>query len=317
MAIEIAGCACKGVPGNSGNPTGVKPFGKTVVIVRVPLRATDGTRNCLDLTSPTLGQDYLDKVNHPDPSKRWYPFNDVKSVTYEEADPLTQTLEDGSNFITGKGVKKVAFAVYGVSEQYFNKTSEMCSEEGLVAIDLCGNMRGQLEGTNLYPRPLNEQSFFAKYMDATDTVRAHVSYTVDYSLLTNDGNQWMLTATNFSDVAGLNPVQVYGMIDVRWSIVTVDSTTQVTVLGLYDYGDAALHLPWLGALPADFTLTNKTTPAVLVPSLADPDPVIKGQYQLTFTLQPAGNLIDVDSFRAATISGVNGFEGIEAEFTAI
>jgi hypothetical protein len=314
--LEISGCTCLGHPGNSGKPA-VKAFGVTVGLYRVPLRAKDGTRNGLDLTSLTLGQDLLNAINHDDPTKRWYPYQELKEITYEEADPLTQTLANGENFITQKGIKKVSYASFGVTEQYFNKTSTMCVEEGLVLIDNCGNIKGQLEGTDFYPRPVNNLSYFAKFMNATDTVKSHIMYTVDYSILTNDGDQWMIGFANFNDVVGLNPARLLGMIDVRFSIVSVDSSTQVTVDGMFDFGDAVAPKAWVGALPADFFLTNKTTPAVIIPTVADPDPIVDGRYQLTFTLQPATNLIDVDALRAATGNGLNGFEGIATEFEAI
>lgn len=314
--LEISGCTCLGAPGNSGNPA-VKAFGVTAGLYRVPLTAKDGTRNGLVLTSATLGADILAAINHVDPTKRWYPYQAIKSVTYDEGDPIQQTLENGENFITQKGIKKVTYAAYGVTEQYFNKTSTMCVEEGLVLIDICGNIKGQKEGANFYPRPVNNLSFFAKFMNATDTVKAHIMYTVDYSILTNDGDQWMLGSANFSDVPGLNPARLLGMIDVRMSIFNVDSATSVTVDALYDFGDAAAPKPWVGALAADFFLTNKTTPATLTPTLATPDPVVEGRYQLTFVAQTLADKVDADAYRAASGNGVNGFEGIAAEFEII
>ena len=315
--LEIAGCTCLGHPGNSGKPA-VKAFGVTAGLYRVPLRAADGTRNGLDLTSPTLGQDLLDRINHVDPTKRWYPYQEVKSVTFDEGDPIQQTLENGENFNTQVGIKKVTYAAFGVTEQYFNKTSTMCVEEGLVLLDKCGNIKGQLEGTDLFPRPVNHLSFFAKFMNATDTIKSHILYTVDYSILTNDGDQWMVGFANFNDVVGLNPAKLLGMIDVRFAIVSVDSSTQVTIDSTFDFGDAVTPKPWVGALAADFFLINKTTPAApVVPSLADPIAGFPGRYQLTFTAQTPADLVDVDAFRAATGNGLNGFEGIAEEFTAI
>ena len=65
----------------------------------------------------------------------------------------------------------------------------------------------------------------------------------------------------------------------QWAVTNFDEDT------VFDFGDAAVPKPWVGALAADFFLTNKTTPATVVPSLADPDPVIEGRYQLTFAAQ--------------------------------
>lgn len=315
--LEISGCSCLGSPGNSGKPA-VKAFGVTAGLYRVPLRANDGTRNGLDLTSSTLGQDLLDRINNVDPTKRWYPFQEIKSVTFEEADPLTQTLENNENFITQVGIKKVTYAAFGVTEQYFDKTSTMCVEEGLVLIDVCGNIKGQLEGTDLFPRPVNNLSFFAKFMNATDTVKSHILYTVDYSILTNDGDQWMVGFENFNDVVGLNPAKLLGMIDVRFNVLSVDSSTQLTLDAVFDFGDAVSPNPWVGAIATDFFLINKTTPAApVVPSLADPIAGFPGRYQLTFTAQGVGDKVDIDAFRAAAGNGVNGFEGIAEEFTTI
>ena len=255
-------------------------------------------------------------VKITDSSIRAYPNHELKAVTQEEGHQDTETARDNEKFITRRNVKTLTFEVWNVSEQYFAKTQEQCTQFGLFFVDLCDNLKGQKEGDFLYPRPVNENSFFAKYIDSTDTTGAKVMYTMDYGILTNDGDQWMLQASNFDD-ASISAGDLLGMIDVRFSIVSVDSNVTVTVDSVFDYGDAAAPKPWVGALAADFTLTNKTTPAVVVPTLATPDPVIDGRYQLTFTLQPAGDLVDVDAFRAATGNLLNGFEGIAAEFTAI
>jgi hypothetical protein len=51
--------------------------------------------------------------------------------------------------------------------------------------------------------------------------------------------------------------------------------------------------------------------------LATPDPVVEGRYQLTFVAQTLADKVDADAYRAASGNGVNGFEGIAAEFEII
>jgi len=312
--MAIAGCECGGRLGNSGFPD-VKPFGLTVGFVMVPIRAKDGTRNGLDMTSLTLGQDYLDLLNNQDPSKKGYPYLRLVNVTHEEADATFETFDNGERTKTRDGIKTIKFEVPGVTNQFYKKTSEACVDFGLLAIDGCGNLKGQLEGTMLYPRPVNRGSFNSTFIDAVADATTKVMFEMDYGFVTNDGDQWMVAQSDFLPV--IDPLEGLGMIDVQFPTIVVGSATEITVNASFCYGFANAKTPWTGALAADFSLTNITTPAVIVVATAVESLVTPGEYVITFLLQTTNDVVELDAFRAATGSLVNGYEGEETTFVAL
>jgi hypothetical protein len=313
--MAVAGCLCTGKLGNTGIPGGIKPFGITSGIVMVPIRAKDGTRNGLDRTSATLGQDWLDLLNNPDPSKRGYPYLDLKNVVHEETDPNFEEDDKGERKKTRDGIKRITYEKWEVNEQFFDKTSAACVEFGIYEIDDCGNIKGQLEGDNLFPRPANKGSFDAKFINATADLGSKVMFTVDYKFITNDGNQWMLLQSDFISV--VDPLEGLGMIDVQFTTIVVDSATEITVQCDFQYGPANALFPFTGAIAADFSLLNITTPAVIVVATAVESLTVPGEYAITFLAQTTNDVVELDEFKAATGNLVNGFEGIEDTFVAL
>jgi len=309
--MAIAGCNCKGRIGNTGYP-GVKPFGVTSGLYMMPILANDGTRNGIDLTSNDLAQELLDAINNPDPSKRAYPFNNLRNVTFDEADPNFETADNGERFKTRNGIKTVTFEAWGVNEQYFAKVSDNCVNFGVFLVDVCGNLKGQLEGTKLVPRPVNQYSFYAKYMDATSDTGAKVMFSMDYSIITTDGDQWMIPS---SLLAPYSALELQGLIDVTFDI-TVNSTTEIEFEANYEYGNAVNRLPWRGALLADFSLYNQTTQTAVTPSAVTESTVTPGLYTLTFPAQAANDVVALSAFRAANGNLINGFEGEATTFIA-
>lgn len=310
--MAIAGCNCKGRIGNAGYP-GVKPFGVTSGLYMMPILANDGTRNGIDLTSNDLAQELLDAINNPDPSKRLYPFNNLRNVTFEEADPNFETADNGERFKTRNGIKTVTFEAWGVNEQYFAKVSDNCVNFGVFLVDVCGNVKGQLEGDKLVPRPVNQYSFYAKYMDATSDTGAKVMFSMDYSIITTDGDQWMIPS---SLLAPYSALELQGLIDVTFDI-TVNSATEIEFQANYEYGNAVNRLPWRGAALADFSLYNQTTQTSVTPSAVTESTVTPGLYTLTFPAQVTGDVVALSAFKAANGNLINGFEGEATTFVAL
>lgn len=310
--MAIAGCNCKGRIGNTGYP-GVKPFGVTSGLYMMPILANDGTRNSIDLTQANLGTVLLGLINHQDPSKRIYPFNNLRNVTFEEADPNFETADNGERFKTRNGIKTVTFEAWGVNEQFYAKTADNCVNFGVFLVDVCGNVKGQLEGTKLYPRPVNQFSFYSKYIDATADAGAKVMFSMDYSLITSDGDQWMIPA---SLLAPYSALELQGMLDVLLTKFPV-SATQVELFATFEYGPAYGNLDWKGGALVDFKMYNKTTNQVITPTVLTESATNPGQYMLTFPAQTTGNNIQVSVYRAATGNMLNGFEGAPITFTAL
>lgn len=306
----IAGCNCTGTGlGNTGYPN-QKPFGVTTGILMVPILARDGSRNGLDMTSTTFGADILAMINNADASKRAYPYLNLKSVAPVQAEAVFAEDEFGVRSWLRNGIKTITYEQWDVSNQYYDKVDTACVNFGIYEIDNCGNLKGQLEGEMLYPRPMNSKSFNSMFMEPTATTPSKVVFNVDYDKNTSDGDQWMLPASEFGV---LNLLQLQGMIDVNLTLVDVVSATEFVVDATFDYGYANERTAWEGATATDFTLYNNTDSAVITKTVAE-STTVPGRYTFTVPAVTAADSVSLDAFRAATGNMINGFEGVELTF---
>jgi hypothetical protein len=150
-------------------------------------------------------------------------------------------------------------------------------------------------------------------MDATSDTGAKVMFSMDYSIITTDGDQWMIPASLLTPYSAL---ELQGLIDVDFDI-TVNSATEIEFQANYEYGNAVNRLPWRGALLADFDLYNQTTQTAVNPSAVTESTVTPGLYTLTFPAQATGDVVALSAFRAANGNLVNGFEGEATTFVAL
>ena len=269
--MATAGCVCAGTMNNTGYPN-AKPFGVVKGKGFMPLVADDGTRNGIDASSLTLEADIFAAVNNIDPSKRLYLFTNIQNASAPEADP---------NYATSDLNERYKTSEWGVTEQFFDKVQSQCVSCGEYEIDVCGNLKGQKEGTMLYPRPVNKSSYNAKFQGTTAATQSMVSFNYDYEYTTNDGNQW-----------------------------------QIAVVASFDYGYANAVTPWQGALLADFSSANITTPAVI--SIASVTATgTAGTYTVVIPAQIASDNCTLSAFRAASGTIVNGYESAATNYTAL
>lgn len=308
--MAIAGCSCSGKMNNVGYPD-VKPFGVVKGKILVPLKDDAGNRNGLDLTSATLPADILGKVNEVDPSKRFYVFNNIQNASAPEADPVYQTSDLNERFKTAEGITNVLWEQWGVTEQFFKKVSDMCESFGEYEIDVCGNLKGQKEGTVLYPRPVNNKSYNAKFQGSTATSTSMVMFNYDYEYTTNDGDQWQIPASEFG---ANNPLELKSLIDVNLGI-TVVSATELTVTASFDYGSAVTQKPWVGAVLADFTANNVTAGAAIT-IMSVTAAATDGTYDFVIPAQTASDACTLKAFKAATGVIMNGYESQLTNFVA-
>jgi hypothetical protein len=288
----------------------VKPFGLVKGKIFMPLVASDGTRNGINLTALTATT-ILDALNHTDPSKRMYIFNDIQNASAPEADPNFATTDLNERYKTSEGITNVLWEQWGVTEQFFAKVQSMCVSFGEYEIDECGNVKGQKEGTMLYPRPVNKGSYKAKFQGSTATTKSMVSFNYDYAYTTSDANQWYIS---FSEFGVNNPLELKGMIDVNLAI-TVVSATELTIAGTFDYGYANESKPWTGAVVGDLTALNVTTPATItITSLTET--ATAGTYTMIIPAQTTLDACTLKAFRAAVGTIVNGYESATTNFVA-
>lgn len=309
-------CAtCDGRVKNTGAIRSVKPFDVTQGGYLVPLNDDDGNRNFLDLSAADLDAELLGKVNEEDPSKRWYPLRNLKNVTHEEADDTYETDDSNQRFKVLDGIKTFSAEIWGATHTFFAHIEGQCVPFGFVPNDKCGNLLGEVEGDNFYPRLVNSDSYSAQYMNKTATTSAKATFQFDWDLLSSDGYQEMLSVESF-DV--INPASLEGLLDVNIVLDANTAAGSVDIDMFYDYGSILNKKKFTGADMTNFTVNNVTqgTP-IAVDTITDNG---GGNYTLNYVVgdvPTTNDEVSIDYFDAATGNLVNGFEGVQMIYTSI
>jgi hypothetical protein len=164
----------------------------------VPNVADDGTKNGLDVTSGTVGADFLAMVQNADPSKRAYPILGLSNFVEEQGDTTFETDDIGRRNKIRDGIRTSKFEKRGVTTQFFGKVEKLCVDAGVYLVDECGNLRGTLDGDNLYPRTINVNSYDANFAITLAESASKVLFEFDYDFVTKDKNQYYIDSAAFN-----------------------------------------------------------------------------------------------------------------------
>lgn len=298
MAINDA-CLCGTGFNNTGLPSCVKLFKKTTGLFVVPIYDNDGAKNYLDM-STTI--DITAKTQATDPSKRWYPINDLKDVEIPTAETRFENAKDGSKFRLAKGITSFNATIFESGSMYTAKLDGVsCNKFGVVLYDIDGNARGKKSGTKFYPIEIG--GWDAMFMDATDDAVSKTRITFDFDILNKISQYWILSATDL----GANPNDLVGLVDANITLGTPTSTTvQVTALSDYGSGVSTTAGAITGLVASDFKVYNTTDASNVTVTVAE---TADGVYTLTFTAQTTSDVGTVQILPAS------GFESNIASIT--
>ena len=103
----MALCKCDAGGGNTGRPSCFGVFDVTKKAILVEYRNSAGDVNGIDISSLTNGildQAYLDaRIKDVNPKTRWYPTPELKNVTDERDEDITEEFEDSSSVFIQEG----------------------------------------------------------------------------------------------------------------------------------------------------------------------------------------------------------------------
>ena len=102
-------CACGTGGGNLGRPSCFPVFDVTKQAILVEYLKPDGSINGIELAGLTggiLDQTYLDaRVKDVNGKSRWYPTPELKNITDERAEDITETFDDTSSVFIQEGAR--------------------------------------------------------------------------------------------------------------------------------------------------------------------------------------------------------------------
>jgi hypothetical protein len=190
------GCNCTNGLGNTGEPNCIPIQSVTSTLIQVPLYASDGTRNGIDLSAPLPTWSTL--VNKTDASMRWFPLPKFENVEMPKADSQFEESNSGRKVFLREGVRSFAGELWAEdsSTTLLGKLKgNRCVDFGVYIVDVNGNLVGSEENGFLYPVPVDNPSFDPRWMVATDSTTSKIMVGFDFARLFDDSTLYMITPT--------------------------------------------------------------------------------------------------------------------------
>lgn len=275
----MADCLCGTGLGNLGLSSCVVNRNVTNKLFFVPVYDSTGVKNKLDLTGTINEATIIALINQSDASKRWYLSPVFENVVKATADTTFEEAPSQRKKRIKAGKKSFSAEHWDVAPQLEGKYNEyLCGGWGVIELDIDGNLIGKKVGTDLYPIPVDGDSFDVKYVDPTDAATSKLMVSFDYNRLMKSEELWLISADELG--ADLNDQD--GLKDVELEFVSKTST-QVVVNATLSYGTAVQLLKVKGLLAADFALYNNTLSAShTIATVTEGTGANEGQYTITY-----------------------------------
>ena len=276
------GCKCDSGLSNTGRPNCVTIQSVTSKLILVPLKANDGTKNSLDLTTTFTEATFTALANQADASKRWFPLPQFENVELAKADSTFEEAPSGRKVFIKQGKRSFAGQLWNETPQLLGKIQDnRCVDFGVYIVDVNGNLVGSKVGDKLYPIPVDNESFEAKLMFATDAATQKIMVGFDFYRLFDESTMWLLTPNDTTDLYDFNNID--GLLDVELTKVSA-STTTLVLNGNLSYGTGKSGIAVKGLLLADFSLKNTATGATITLTSVT---AVDNVYTLNFSAQTA------------------------------
>jgi hypothetical protein len=276
----MADCLCGTGLGNLGLSSCVVNRNVTNKLFFVPIYDSTRAKNKLDLTTTVDEAAIVALINQSDATKRWYLSPVFENVVKATADTIFEESPSQRKYRIKAGKKSFTGEHWDVAPQLEGKYNEyLCGGWGVIELDIDGNIIGKKVGTDLYPIPVDGDSFDVKYVDPTDSATSKLMISFDYNRLMKNEELWLISAEEIG--ADLNDQD--GLKDVVLTEVSKTST-QVVVTATLAYGTALQLLKVKGLVAADFALYNQTLAAShAISTVTEGTGVNEGKYTITYS----------------------------------
>ncbi len=272
--------------------------------------ADDGTVNSIkatDFVNGVLPDAFIQaKINHIDPSKRWYITPKINTVTDVRADPVTFD-KDGIPIFVAQGPRTFVGSFYekdGSPTFAGVLNSFQCQDISFYEISLEGAIVGSDNDTEMLPTAIETGTFYSTVVKKNVTDPNSVQLTFAVNELVRDENIIQIGASAIET----NMLTQKGLIDGTGVALAapVITTTTVRIDLNYVYGDFPSKLPWKGVVSVDFSPDNGVTTDSVFNETASANLAINtvtevadGIYDLVLAAGAASsNVISVDIFKA-------------------
>jgi uncharacterized protein YbaR (Trm112 family) len=280
-------CKCDLSFGNTGKPNCVPLQSAALAEIYVPLYGSSGAENYFDNVATPLTPAVLTaKLNAADKRNRWYPVKEITGITGERATPVLETLDNGKVNKIKDGVKNRVYQINEGTPVLLGKLEQFgCQKFGVYYIDENGSLIGRDKGDGkLYPFPIENRSYYARFVDPTFTTSQKVEVGYQFSQELKDSEIGMISSSAFT----ANLLSAEGLIDVS-SEISNESTTGFTAKLKTDYGDVGSEIVKEGLVIGDFALYNVTDSATV--ALTSVTESAEGVYDFVFAAQTSADAL--------------------------
>jgi hypothetical protein len=295
-------CSCENLKLGNLGLQGCTPIAKVArKLIYVNYFKDDGTVNTLDLNTALTAAAVTALINATDPSARWYPTGFFENVEQAQADPTYQTYNSGrktfihegprtfSGLIVGEKLKGTPFGLLAKYEEYG------CSDLGAYIIDKEGNLIGDgSTADELRPIRIDEGTFYARRVAATDNGVENIMISFDWNELTKDSDLRMITAGEMT--ADLLPIE--GLVDAYAEYSDIGQTSFTARL-YTSYGSINNPSRVKNLVIGDFALYNvNDSLAVTISTMTEGTGDNKGIYTFTFASQTVTDVLRLTPTKA-------------------
>lgn len=314
MSEVICSCGNPSMP-NLGRPDCVIEMKALAFPIIVPRYKADGTtRNTIDLSSPTIGQDIRDLIATSTALlDRIYPFPRCENITFERSDTVYETAPSTRKYkIAGVGgVRTFKFETWGKDavHQILRELKKIgCSDVDFYLADVGGSFWGikdNVADTVIRGYEMATETFDAFKEYATDTTTQKIMINWDLNNAECEENSYAIT----SEELGYSATTLRGNVSGFQTVTPLTNTTLTTVV-FNGFGSAYDRDAIVGLLSANFTVENTDVPAgdlVIPPVVENPD----GTYTITTSAQTAG-----ENHKVSVINA-QGYDVADGTFVAL
>jgi hypothetical protein len=306
MSFEIE-CRCAGQPLNPGQAGCIPMVGRDKFIVLFDYIDSDGNYNGVP-SGTVLNQAWITaKLNHADPTKRWYIFPEIFALEAASSENETEEI-DGIPFPTGEEIKQ-PFNFSHVKEEATPSLKAVydslkCRDLGMLTITISAQLAGMNNNGDLIGVHLQQGTLSAQYKQPVkgEVQKMMVSAVVDE--LENDANRDYIPAASIAYSAkkwfALQPLEIV------FTEVSQSGQDEIVFKLNHMYGSLFDKTPITGIVTNDFSpdlgvtdgrVYNVTDAANVVCTVVE-DSITEGQYTMTLTApQTVGDEIEIKIFK--------------------
>jgi len=276
-------CNCTSTLRNTGSTPGCVPVSKsTDKVIFVPLLASDGTRNGIDLAD-TFDEAFISAlINQADKTKRWYPTPIIENVENVRAEPDMVTFDSGRSEVAGDGIRKFTFHITNQDYMYLGKIKAIgCSKStgiGVYLIDKTGKLKGSIssDGLTVYPIAISLNTFYAMPIEPKYKEVPMIKISFEFAPTEQDENLWVISENDF-EVDLLSLEGLYDLTAVGSLPIAASAVITVTL----DFSTGKTPIKQTGLVKADFAAYNVTDAAAA--PISTVEEISAGAYLVTYT----------------------------------